>query len=220
MKCKICGIDSGKYLVCYKHRNTKYISECKIHGHTTFVNRQCQKCETLKNPQYVVLDNKDRFGKSIDKNHFLYPYLSRLTHLSRRYQNKYKQRISNSSGIYGIFHNDICLYVGQSVNISNRIKQHKDSFKIAQKQILGTRLTKKRVSISKMKHKVEYKYYEMANVYKLSDLSYKTLFSVKRLTDEYEYNELLTYAEQAMINSYNPKYNKIAARPSISYKVD
>ena len=57
-------------------------------------------------------------------------------------------------------------------------------------------------------------YYEMAKNYNLPDLSYKTLFRVPRLKDEFEFNELLTYAEQAMIESYQPKFNHIAARPS------
>ena len=124
------------------------------------------------------------------------------------------QRISKTSGIYGIFAGTVCLYVGQSINISNRIKQHKDGFKTAKFQINGTKLHKQRISISKMPHKVEYKYYEMAKNYNLPELSYKTLFVVPRLKDEFEYNELLTYAEQAMIEAYQPKFNHIAARPT------
>ena len=54
----------------------------------------------------------------------------------------------------------------------------------------------------------------MAKNYKLSDLTYKTLFVVPQLNDTYEYNELLTYAEQAMMITYKPKFNHIAARPS------
>ena len=214
MKCKICGANSGKYCVCYKHKNTVYTDVCKIHGKTSFVNRQCLKCKELKTPIYRIVDNKDRFGNIIDKTHFLYKYLPRLTHLTRPYQNKYMQRISHSSGIYGIFCNNVCLYVGQSVDISNRINQHKTNFKIAQHQINGTRAHKKRISISKMSHKVEYKYYEMAYSYKLHDLTFKKLFDVPRLKNEFEYNELLTYAEQAMIDTYKPKFNHIAARPS------
>ena len=65
-----------------------------------------------------------------------------------------------------------------------------------------------------MDHKVEYKYYEMAKNYNLPDLTYKTLMKIPRLKDDFEFNELLTYAEQAMIESYKPKFNHIAARPS------
>lgn len=214
MKCKICGCNCGKYVVCYEHRNTKYKDVCKIHGTTWFVNRQCKKCEQLKTIIYVIKDNKDRFGNKINKKHYLYPYKNRLTHLNRRYQSKYMQRISNTSGIYGIFCGTTCLYVGQSVNISARVAQHKDNFRKAKYQLNGTRLYKQRVSINKIPHKVEYKYYEMANNYNLPDLSFKTLFKVPKLKDEFEYNELLTYAEQAMIESYKPKFNHIAARPS------
>ena len=214
MKCKVCGCDSGKFAVCFEHRNKKYKDICHIHGKTTFINRQCLKCLELKKVIYKIEDNKDRFGNKIDKNHFLYPYRKRLTHLNRRYQSPFMQRISNTSGVYGIFCNNVCLYVGQSVNISNRISQHKDNFRTAKFQINGTKLHKQRVSISKMPHKVEYKYYEMAKEYNLPDLSYKTLFRVPKLKDEFEFNELLTYAEQAMIESYQPKFNHIAARPT------
>ena len=215
MKCKICNKDSGKYVVCYEHRNTEYIDNCKIHGKTKFINRQCLKCKELKNPIYRIKNNKDRFGKVINKNHFLYPYLDRLTKLNKTYQNKFIKRLSHSPGIYGIFYNNICLYIGQSVDISNRIHQHRENFKKAQHQINGTRAHKKRISISKMPHKVEYKYYEMAYKYKLNELTFKRIFDVPRLKDEFQFNELMTYAEQAMIDTYKPKFNHIAARPTI-----
>lgn len=214
MKCKICGQSCGKYVVCFDHINTKYKDVCKIHGKTWFINRQCQKCKDLKKAIYLIVDGKDRFGNKIDKNHFLYPYKNRLTHLNRRYQNKYMKRISKASGIYGIFCNNVCLYVGQSINITNRIKQHKENFKTAKFHMKGLKLHKQRLSISKIDHKVEYKYYEMASNYNLDELSYKTLFVVPKLEDEFKYNELLTYAEQAMIETYKPKYNHIAARPT------
>lgn len=214
MKCKVCGCDSGKFIVCFEHRNKKYKDTCHIHGNTYFINRQCLKCLKLKEVIYLIKDGCDRFGNKVDKNHYLYPYKSRLTHLSRKYQSKYMQRISKTSGIYGIFANNTCLYVGQSVNISNRIEQHKENFKIAKFHISGVKLHKQRISISKLDHKVEYKYYEMAKDYNLPDLTFKTLFKIPRLENEFEFNELLTYAEQAMINSYKPKFNKVAARPT------
>ena len=49
---------------------------------------------------------------------------------------------------------------------------------------------------------------------KVPELKFKTLFKIPRLKDDFEFNELLTYAEQAMIESYKPKYNHIAARPT------
>jgi len=214
MKCVICGKDCGNYLVCYEHRNTKHKSTCKIHGKTTFIGNSCQKCAKLKEPIYVVEKKCDRNGKRITKSHFLYPYLDRLTNLTRGYQSKYQRRISHCAGIYGIFAGSTCLYVGQSVDISNRIEQHKNNFKIAQKHMQGIRIWKKRIQLNKIKHKVEFKYYEMANNYKLKDLTYKTLFVVPRMDSDKEFNELLTYAEQAMMIAYKPKYNHIAARPT------
>ena len=216
MKCKVCGKDSGRYVVCFKHRETKYQDTCKIHGKTTFINRKCQKCQKLKVPIYIIKNKKDRHGKRITPSHFLYPYLTRLTTLSRPYQSKFQRRISNCSGIYGIFAGNVCLYVGQSTNITNRIKQHKENFIVAQKHMQGLRIRKKRINIGKIKHKVEYKYYEMASAYRLCDLSYKTLFVVPKLKDEEEYKELLTYAEQAMMLAYKPKFNHIAARPAVN----
>ncbi|MEE3344040.1 MAG: hypothetical protein VZS44_08120 [Bacilli bacterium] len=214
MKCRICNCNSGKYVVCYKHRTTKYKYNCKIHGKTDFIGRQCLKCLELKQPVYSIVGKKDRFGKRITKNHFLYPYLDRLTNYDINYQQQFQRRISNCSGVYGIFYKNICLYVGQSVNITNRIEQHKKAFKVAQNHLRGIRLHKKKIYLSKIQCKVEYKYYEMAKNYKLSDLTYKTLFVIPKLKDEFEYKELLTYAEQSMINTYKPKCNLISARPS------
>ena len=71
MKCKICGKDSGKFVVCYKHRTTKYKAKCKIHGTTWFIGRQCQKCAELKKPIYEIKNKKDRFGNVIKKGHYL-----------------------------------------------------------------------------------------------------------------------------------------------------
>lgn len=214
MKCKICGKECGKYNVCFEHKNTKYQDICKIHGKTTFIGNQCQKCKDLKTAIYVIKDNKDRFGNTITKKHFLYPFKARLTHTSRKYQSQFMQRISKTAGIYGIFYKDTCLYVGQSVNIINRIKQHKENFKTAQYHLNGLKRVKKRVSISKIPHKVEFKYYEMCCKYQLKDLSFKTLMAVPRLVSDFEYKELLTYCEQAMITAYKPKFNHIAARAS------
>ena len=214
MKCKVCGKACGNYPVCYQHKETKYQGICKLHGKTTFIGRQCQKCLKLKKPIYVVKNGKDRHGKKITKDHFLYPYLGRLTHKTRAYQVKYQHRISSGGGIYGIFAGNVCLYVGQSSCITSRIKQHKDCFKTAQKQMQGIRIHKKIVQIGKIKHKTDFKYYEMAHKYKLSDLSYKTLFVIPKMKNEEEYKERLTYAEQAMMDAYKPKFNHIAARPN------
>ena len=156
MKCAVCGENSGSYVVCFKHRNTKYKAVCPIHGKTIFIGRQCQKCKDLKTPLYVVKNGKDRLGKKIGVRHFLYPYLDRLTKLDKRYQSQFQRRLSSCSGIYGIFAGNTCLYVGQSTNISNRIKQHQKNFKIAQLHLRGLRIHKKRISISKLdKRKVE-----------------------------------------------------------------
>ena len=213
--CKVCGAKCGnKYIVCFEHKDTKYKDKCKIHGVTTFINRQCQKCKKLKTPEYEIKNKKDRFGKTINKNHFLYPYLDRLTNKDLAYQKQFIQRISCKPGVYGIFHNNTCLYVGQSVNISNRINQHKEAFKKAQKQLQGIRIRKKRIHLDKVPRKVEYKYYELANNYKLGDLKFKKLFDVPRLKDDFEFSELLTYAEQAMMDVYDPKINLMAARPT------
>lgn len=214
MKCKICKKDCGKYVVCYKHRLTKYKDVCKIHGRTDFIGRQCLKCKNNKEPIYIIRDGYDRFDVEIDKNHYLFPYVDRLTNLSKSYQSQFMQNITATSGIYGIFWGKTCLYVGQSVNIKKRISQHKDNFKIAKYHINGIRVHKPRMSISKMPHKVEYKYYEMAHKYKLSELTFKKLFAVPKLENEFQYKELLTYAEQAMMITYKPKFNHMAARPS------
>ena len=37
---------------------------------------------------------------------------------------------------------------------------------------------------------------------------------IPKVKDEFEFNELLTYGEQAMIMTYKPKFNHVAARPT------
>jgi len=214
MKCRICNEPSGKYVVCYKHRNTKYKYDCKIHGNTWYKGRQCLECEKLKSPIYRIKYNKDRLGNKITKSHYLFPYLERLTNKSKQYQEQFMQRITESSGIYGIFYDNKCLYVGQSSNIKNRIHQHKECFKTAQRHLRGLRLHKQRIHLAKINRKTDFKYYELANKYKLSELTFKKLFNVPKRKNEFEYNELLTYAEQAMIDAYKPKYNTMSARPA------
>ena len=44
--------------------------------------------------------------------------------------------------------------------------------------------------------------------------AYGPFSDISQRENEFEFNELLTYAEQAMIESYQPKFNHIAARPT------
>ena len=217
-----------KYRYCFEHRDTIYEDFCRIHGKTKFQQGRCLQCDQLKTPIYRVTHRGknwyDKDAVRIDENHWLYPYLSRLTSRTRKSQEAYIQKISHRPGIYGIFvrkQNQLgkCLYVGQSVNVSQRVHQHRECFKKAQKHILGVRMRRKHASITQLKpYKTEFKYYRMADKYKLSDLKFVRLMSlpVKNSTLSMEqYKDLLTYAEQAMIDAYKPSLNLFAARPSV-----
>lgn len=217
-----------KYKYCYEHRETIYTDVCRIHGKTKFQQGRCLKCEQLKRPIYRLVpkgkDWYDKNGKKINKNHILYPYLNRLTKKTRKSQELYIQKISSKPGIYGIFVRkgarlDKCLYVGQSINVSQRVHQHRENFKKAQRHILGIRMRNRHATLDKLKpYKVEFKYYLMANKYKLSELKFVRLMSLPyqsgKLSTE-QYKDLLTYCEQAMIDAYKPSLNLFAARPSI-----
>lgn len=213
----------NKYRFCYKHRNTKYLDTCKIHGKTYFVNNQCQKCLRLKDPKYIIIKKNNNYyfrnNKPITKKSILYPLLDRLTHLTREYQEPYIKRISEGPGIYGIFARNKkqlgeCLYIGQSVEVKTRIKQHKECFKTAQNHINGLRKHFKRINLNKIERKVEYKYYVMANQYTLKDLKFVKIISLDKKCSEREFREALTYCEQAMMTAFKPKFNTFAARPT------
>lgn len=216
-----------KYKYCYEHRETIYNDVCRIHGKTKFQQGRCLKCEQLKKPIYrLTYKGKswyDRNSDRITKNHYLYPYLKHLTKKTRKEQEKFIQKISSKPGIYGIFERKgaklgKCLYVGQSINVSQRVHQHRENFKKAQRHIIGVRMRNKHATIDRLKpYKTEFKYYRMADKYKLSELKFVRLMSLpyqSKLTTE-QYKDLLTYAEQAMIDAYKPSLNLFAARPSI-----
>ena len=57
----------------------------------------------------------------------------------------------------------------------------------------------------------------IANTYEMNNPSTTMIVDdIKNVdkTNEFEFNELLTYAEQAMIDTYKPKFNHISARPT------
>lgn len=208
-KCKHKGCkNKTQYMFCFVHKDDIYTDVCKIHGKTKFKNYHCLKCEEMKKPKYSkdkkVLEYLDEiFGK-------------RLKHKNRRYQAQYIQRISPSAGIYGIFVKTSrglgkCLYVGQSVNVSTRVKQHKENFKKAQRHLIGLKTWHRKLKV----YKVEYKYYEMARKYKLSDLQFVRLCTIpKKYLHLSQFNDIITYMEQFMMDSYKPSLNTFAARPN------
>ena len=196
------------YNFCYAHKDDVYLDVCKIHGKTKFQNYHCLKCQELKKPKYTknkqVLSCLDEiFG-------------TRLKHKTRKYQERYIQRIGNVSGIYGIFVKKgsglgKCLYVGQSVNVATRVKQHKENFKKAQRHLIGLKTWNKKLKV----YKVEYKYYEMAKKYNLSDLKFVRLCTIpKKYLQTPEFNGIITYMEQFFMDVYKPTLNTFAARPS------
>lgn len=196
------------YNFCYTHKDDIYIDTCKIHGKTKFQNYHCLKCQELKKPKYTKNKQTLSYLEEI--------FGKRLKYKTRRYQERYIQRIGNVSGIYGIFVKKgsglgKCLYVGQSVNIATRVKQHKENFKKAQKHLIGLKTWNKRLKI----YKVEYKYYEMAKKYNLSDLKFVRLCTIpKKYLQTTEFNDIITYMEQFMMDAYKPTLNTFAARPS------
>lgn len=221
-----------KYKFCYKHRNTRYMSICKIHGSQFFKNGQCEKCAKMKKPTYVLQKKNGKYykgsaKKALPNGNYLEPYYKRLINKKREYQEQFIGKITSGPGIYGIFvinkrkKNRLgeCLYIGQSVDVKTRIQQHKECFKTAQRHINGKRLHNKKLKLSDINnYKVEYKYYKMAFDYKLSDLKFVKIIyidkSYQQKLSEKEFKELLTFCEQAEMESFNPILNTFAARPS------
>lgn len=214
-----------KYRFCFKHKNTRYIDTCAIHGKTHFINNQCLKCLQMKAPIYIITKKNNKYyyrnNRPISKNSILYPLLDRLVHTTREYQEPFIKRVSEGPGIYGIFVRKDkelgdCLYIGQSVNVKNRVQQHKECFKTAQYHINGLKRHKKRIKLSSIDKKVEYKYYVMANNYNLKDLKFVKIISLNRpdKCSDKEFKEALTYCEQAMMIAFHPRYNTFAARPT------
>ena len=205
-KCKHKGCkEKTFYMFCFKHKDDIYTDMCKIHGKTRFRNYKCLKCQEMKKPKYTK--NKQVL-KELDN-----IFGDRLKHKNRRYQERYISRISSSAGIYGIFtkNGNRCLYVGQSVNVSNRVKQHKECFKKAQRHLIGLKRWNRKLKV----YKVEYKYYEMARKYNLSDLKFVRFCTIpkKYLQNPY-YNAIITYMEQYMMDVYKPSLNTFSARPN------
>lgn len=220
------------YHFCYEHRKDKYIDNCKIHGATEFILGQCQKCKKLKRPIYRINKRNGKYyfnmdKKPLEKGYFMEPYYKVLTHKNENYAKRFLGNISNAPGIYGIFVRNRkkkdglgeCLYVGQSGNIKNRIEQHKRNFVKASNHIKGLKAHNKHGIIVIPNYKVEAKYYMMAKDYYLKDLKFVCLYRIdkndwKKYTRE-EQKVCLTFLEQAYMDTFKPKYNSFAARPSI-----
>ena len=217
------------YHFCYQHRKDTYIDICHIHGETEFILGKCQKCKKLRTPIYRIhyrngayYFNKDK--KPLSKDYFMKPYYKVLTHKTPAYNKQFIGNITATPGIYGIFEKKKdgslgkCLYVGQSYNIKNRVSQHRKNFVTASNHIKGLKAHSKHQIIIITKYKVEAKYYMMARDYYLKDLKFVSLYKIDKKTwQKYTKEEqklCLTFLEQAMIDTWNPSLNIIAARPS------
>lgn len=137
------------------------------------------------------------YNKKVDKKYY--------TLLESLREPKKLGNIRACSGIYGIFYKDKCLYVGQSFNVARRVSEHKNNYKKAKRHIKSVKRVRKL--------KVEYKYYELARVYNLSELRFKLIAVIKN-ADQIA----LTYAEQFFIDLYKPKFNHAMARPTFKVR--
>lgn len=212
-KCRKCKrIIQDGYTLCYECFQEKHLDYCKVHGRTTFNHGQCVKCTRLKQPLYKITKKGknyyDKDGKIIPKDSLIYPCLP--------FKKQPFLRISSAPGIYGVFCKDQCLYIGQSVDVSNRVKQHKENFKTAQYHLNGLRIRRKSLKVKDIKnYKVEIKYYKMADKYTLSELKFVRIMSFpKKTPHNKELKEALTYCEQAYMDLYKPIFNLFSARPS------
>ena len=99
-KCKKCQENKPATLeYFYKSKQTK-----------DGLNSYCKTCRRSSSLVGMKKYQKTEKGKSINK----------------KYQYLWKNKIS---GVYGIFENDICLYVGESKQINQRISMHKSRYK-------------------------------------------------------------------------------------------
>lgn len=231
-KCEYPGCQvkiKNKYKFCFEHRFTEYEDFCRIHGKTLHINGKCIDCEQMKIPIYNVYKKGKKYynfyGQQIPKYDDI--NYERLVILDKKYHARFVRRITEGPGIYGIFVRDRrtklkigkCLYIGQSIDVKSRVKQHKDCFRIAKRHLNGIKLHKKRIYLNKINYKTEYKYYKMAKDYNLPQLKFVKLVSLpKDFINSTHFKEIITYFEQSMINVYNPILNTYAARPILNEK--
>ena len=224
--CPTCKkLVDDKYMFCHQHREYPYRSMCNIHGCTAFSLGKCIKCENLKKPEYrVKIKNKYIYlkDKRVD---YVKPYIKWLTNKTQKYHKLHSKRIINGPGIYGIFVKDgdslgKCLYVGQSVNVKNRIACHKRNIVKASNQVKGCRAKSKKTKNWKKlikNYKVDKKYYILQD-YKLSNLKFVTLIPIDNKKfeklNQTEKNNLLCILEQLEMDVFKPKTNTFASRPS------
>ena len=128
-------------------------------------------------------------------------------------------------GVYGIFGVDekgkeICLYIGQSMNLKRRLEQHANLIKQARQVIFktGDDVSYKNLA----SHELPEMYFKMAN-YAIG-MSPLYVMTSKQLADcasadkalhkpaFYMLNESLTILEQFAMDTFNPKLNAAPAR--------
>lgn len=217
-----------KYRFCYKHRNTPYYDICKIHGKQIFIAGVCQKCKSLHYGIYRIYYRNgsyyhNRNKKPLSKDTWLKPWLRTLANKNKSYHKRREEKeVTSSPGVYGIFHNKKCLYIGQSVNVQRRKNEHFRDIEIADKHLKRLKKKSKYKSLGKLlkrtNAKVSWKYYKIANNYSVDDLTFKQLVRIKQkdwnsLT-KYQKQTLLSYFEQLMMDIHKPTLNIIKARNS------
>lgn len=180
----------------------------------------------MENYKKSIFSIKKRKGKyyfkgkrtPIKRSYFAYKHLRTLSNNSRRSALRFCKHARGSyPGIYGFFlyekgKNRLnigkCLYIGQSVNIKRRKREHEEAIKIA---------------INELKNKDPWLYTLDSKYYKIA----KNIISGKRVIFicVYQINkrewsklnldqarELLCLYEQWAMDTYKPKYNVIASR--------
>ena len=217
------------YRFCYIHRKDTYTDKCPKHGITKFKEGKCLKCKKLTVPMYRIHKRGNNYyfnknKKPLPKNYFMSPYYRILIKRTAAYQKKFIGRITKGPGTYGIFIRTNrgklkigkCLYVGQSTDVSRRIKEHRDALKIASKDLHNVKkINKKLYLIDRRKLKVPLLYYRLAE-YGATNLKFvKLQYIDKRFWQKLTLKEALTclsFFEQLGMDAFNPELNTIAAR--------
>lgn len=194
---------------------------CKKHGQTKFINGKCLQCleENLYLPIYRIeekIENGNKkfyiLGDEINDNHYLNNFLWLLTDKNKKTISMLMNDfISEVPGVYGIFYKKKngkageCLYIGQSVNIKNRIEEHKNNILQAKKDLINHQRTQE-----SLYYNLAFIGYDNIKFVQLIDIS-KDIWN--NLNKD-QASELLTVFEQYCMDCYSPRYNKTAARPS------
>lgn len=213
-----------KYEYCYEHKNDRLTNGTLLNQNhnSEEILKEFPNASDMTKSVYKIRRRTYRNtvfyylgSKRLDDTYIRDDLLKIFSKPSLYQAKKYVGKITKGAGTYGIFIRNRrsklgigeCLYIGQSLNVKNRISQHMDNINIASLYITKG-INKK--DVPRM-------YYGMAAI-GIENLKFVRLMSIdSRYWDSlnrHDKEELLTITEQYMMDCWEPRYNVVKARPT------